>query len=44
LVNENKPAGRYSVEFDGGDLSSGIYFYKLESGRFKQTKRMLLLK
>ncbi|HMS32461.1 MAG TPA: agmatine deiminase family protein [Ignavibacteria bacterium] len=44
LVNENKPAGRYKVTFDGSNLSSGIYFYKLESGAFIETKRMILLK
>ena len=44
LVNEIKPAGTYEVEFDGSNLSSGIYFYKLEAGSFAQTKRMLLVK
>ena len=44
LVNENKPAGYYSLEFDGSDLPSGIYFYRLEAGEFVETKRMVLLK
>ena len=44
LVNEYKPAGNYSVEFDGSKLSSGIYFYKLSSGGFTDTKRMILIK
>ena len=44
LINEIKPAGFYEVEFDGSELASGIYFYKLESGNFIQTKRMVLLK
>ena len=44
LVNEFKPAGVFKVEFDGSNLSSGIYFYKIEAGSFVQTKRMLLLK
>ncbi|HMS34999.1 MAG TPA: YCF48-related protein [Ignavibacteria bacterium] len=44
LVNEIKQPGLYKVEFDGSSLASGIYFYKLESGNFIQTKRMVLLK
>lgn len=44
LVSEIKPAGFYEVEFDGSNLASGIYFYKLESGNFIHTKRMILLK
>jgi len=44
LVNEDKPAGAYSVEFNATNLPSGIYFYKLEAGTFIQTKKMVLLK
>ncbi|HMS33382.1 MAG TPA: T9SS type A sorting domain-containing protein [Ignavibacteria bacterium] len=44
LVNEYKPVGFYSVEFDGSDLPSGIYFYRLEAGKYSGTKRMILLK
>ena len=44
LVNENKPAGSYKIEFDGSDLPGGVYFYKLEAGDFSETKRMILLK
>lgn len=44
LVDEFKPAGKYEVEFNGKDLSSGIYFYKLEAGNFIETKKMILLK
>jgi hypothetical protein len=44
LVNEEKPAGSYEVEFDASGLSSGIYFYKLQAGSFIDTRKMLLLK
>jgi hypothetical protein len=44
LVNEEKPAGSYEIEFDATGLSSGIYFYKLQAGSFVETKKMILLK
>ncbi|MBK6538948.1 MAG: T9SS type A sorting domain-containing protein [Ignavibacteria bacterium] len=52
LVNENKPAGRYEVIFNGEGLPSGVYFYKLvvrssntkKSGDFRDIKRMVLVK
>jgi mannose/cellobiose epimerase-like protein (N-acyl-D-glucosamine 2-epimerase family) len=44
LVNEEKPAGLYEVEFNATGLSSGFYFYILQSGGFLETKKMLLLK
>ena len=44
LVNEIKAPGNYSVDFDGTELSSGVYFYKLESNGFTDIKRMLLIK
>ena len=45
LVNEQKSPGSYEVEFDGSDLSSGIYFYSLQiEGKIVQTKSMVLLK
>ena len=49
LVNENKPAGVYEVEFSSHsgkvrNLPSGVYFYTLNSGDFVSTKKMLLIK
>ncbi|MDQ3019129.1 MAG: T9SS type A sorting domain-containing protein [Bacteroidota bacterium] len=44
LVNELKSAGEYSANFNASALSSGTYFYRLESGDFKKTKRMMLIK
>ena len=44
LVNRKHNAGSYSIEFNGDGLPSGVYYYKLESGDFIETKRMVLLK
>jgi len=44
LVNEEKPAGSYEVEFDASALPSGIYFYSIQTGRYVETKKMVLLK
>jgi hypothetical protein len=44
LVNELQTPGRYEVNFAGNKLSSGIYFYKLETEAFSQVKKMILLK
>jgi hypothetical protein len=44
LVNEVKLAGTYEVVFDGGGLSSGIYFYQLKAGPFAETKKMVFLR
>ena len=44
LVNDFRTAGNYKVSFDGGGISSGIYFYKLESGQFTDVKKMILVK
>jgi beta-glucosidase len=44
LINENKAPGVYEVQFDGSNLSSGVYFYRLEHGRNSQVKKLILLK
>jgi len=44
LVNENKPIGNYSVHFNGSELVSGVYFYRVTAGDFVQTKKLILLK
>lgn len=44
LVSEHKKTGIYEVNFYSGNLSSGIYFYKLESNNFTDTKKMILVK
>jgi photosystem II stability/assembly factor-like uncharacterized protein len=44
LVNEEKPAGEYEVEFNGVNLPSGIYFYQLNAEQYSETKKMVLLK
>jgi len=44
LVNEVKNAGSYTVDFNAAELSSGVYFYKLEVNGFSDVKRMMLIK
>jgi photosystem II stability/assembly factor-like uncharacterized protein len=44
LVNTNQAKGVYEIEFNGDNFSSGIYYYKLISGNFTATKKMLLIK
>jgi photosystem II stability/assembly factor-like uncharacterized protein len=43
-VNEKLKAGEYETTFDGSAFPSGVYFYKLQSGDFSETKKMLLIK
>jgi predicted acyl esterase len=44
LVNENLSAGEYEVKFNGKNISSGVYFYSLTAGSFRETKRFILVK
>ena len=44
LVNEEKPVGSYTVNFDGSELSSGVYLYTLTTGTQVITQKMLLIK
>ncbi|MCX6162712.1 MAG: T9SS type A sorting domain-containing protein [Ignavibacteriae bacterium] len=44
LISEFKQAGRYIVSFNGLQFSSGVYFYKIQSGNFVSVKRMVLIK
>ena len=44
LVNEPQSPGSYEVEFNGTGLSSGVYLYRLEHGKYSSTKKMLLIK
>ncbi len=44
LVNEVKQPGAYTVPFEGSNLASGVYFYRLSAGNFVQTKKLILLR
>jgi hypothetical protein len=44
LANGVEPAGVHSIKFDATNLTSGVYFYRLQAGSFSQVNRMLLLK
>ena len=44
LVNKDESAGRYTVNFNASKLSSGVYFYRIEAGKFVQSKKLILLK
>ena len=44
LINGEKTVGSYEVAFDGSGLSSGIYFYKLQTGNYTSVKKMILMK
>jgi aryl-phospho-beta-D-glucosidase BglC (GH1 family) len=44
LVNGEKEAGKYNIQFDASSLSSGVYYYRIEAKGFSETKGMLLIK
>jgi len=44
LVNEKKQVGRYNIVFNGRNLSSGTYYYRLHAGEFAETKKFVLMK
>jgi len=44
LVNNEYPVGNYTVDFNAAGIASGIYFYKIQSGNFVETKKMILMK
>ena len=44
LVNDEMNAGTYKVSFNAAGLSSGVYFYRLESNGLSSVKKMLLVK
>ncbi len=44
LVNENKSAGKHNITFDASSLTSGVYFYRIITANFSETRKMLLLK
>ncbi len=44
LVNEYKNSGEHTVDFNAANLTSGVYFYKIESGSFVETRKMILLR
>jgi hypothetical protein len=43
-INENKTAGFYEVKFNGSNLASGSYYYRIEAGNFLETRKMMLIK
>jgi hypothetical protein len=44
LVNQERPAGEYEINLDASNLTSGVYFYRLNAGRFTEMKKMILMK
>ena len=44
LFDKSLQAGEYEIGFDASELPSGVYYYRLESGSYKETRKMVLLK
>ncbi|MGD8782712.1 MAG: GLUG motif-containing protein [Ignavibacteria bacterium] len=44
LVNKEQAAGNYTVNFNASSLSSGVYFYQIKTGKYLETRKMLLLR
>ena len=44
IVNVYQTDGSYEVDFNGSGLSSGVYFYKMQSGNFYEVRSMILMK
>lgn len=44
LINENRNVGFHEVTFDGSQLASGLYLYRMQAGNFTQTKKLMLVK
>ena len=44
LLNKEKLAGKYSVNFNASKFSSGVYFYRMQAGSFVEAKKLILLK
>ncbi|MFZ2325033.1 MAG: choice-of-anchor J domain-containing protein [Ignavibacteriaceae bacterium] len=44
IINENKPAGNYNIDFNASALASGVYFYELRTNDFVSSKKMILMK
>ena len=44
LVNEEKQAGNYQIDFDASELTGGVYFYQLNTNSFVDAKKMILMK
>ncbi|MGH2567085.1 MAG: T9SS type A sorting domain-containing protein, partial [Bacteroidota bacterium] len=44
LVNEEMKPGSYEVTWEAGGFSSGVYFYRLQAGRYAETKKLVLIR